>query len=246
MEIQYCKNCGAVVTAKFCGQCGAKYSKKEISMESLFSVIVEVVTNWEQKMVRTLKCLFLNPGIVARAFIEEDRRRYFHPVKFIMFWGGVNLFVSNYWKVGLGDIDQDTTENGKLVLVWLANYGTFFYIAVIPLLALSPYLFYRKTEPRFVHHAVILCYITGMNLLISIPTIALEGIWKPFAPVRDAIGAIFPFIFVIYFYYSYFGKPFWKSFLAGFFTLALLFIGTVIIIGGLEKMLDLSIYSPPR
>jgi hypothetical protein len=233
-ELKYCANCGEVVTARFCANCGASYAKKEISIKSLASVIFETVTNWEEKMVRTLKYLIIEPGQIAHAFISGERRKYFHPVKFVLFWGGVNFFISNYLKVGLGDIDQTLPENSQQALKVMASYGSFFFISVVPLLALAPYLVFRKTEPRFVHHTVMLCYITGMNLLISIPTITLEGLWKPFASAREIIGAIFPLLYCIYFYHSYFQKPWWKCILTGLLTMCFLLVGSALIITALE------------
>lgn len=238
MEIKYCANCGAEVSGKFCSQCGAKFARKDVTMKSLIAVIFETVTNWEQKMLRTLEVLIRDPGRVVKAFIQGDRRKYFHPVRFILFWGGLNLLVSNYWRVGLGDIDPNMEVHQKTVMTWLANYGTFFYISAIPILSLSPFLFFRKLDPVFVHHTVILCYITGMNLLISIPSIALEGVWKEFGPIRDAIGAILPFIYIIWFYHSYFKQTIWKSISAGLITMVFLFIAITLIIGGLVFVLN--------
>lgn len=239
MNYKFCSNCGAQSTANFCGQCGAKFSNSDLSLKSFLTVVFEPVTNWEEKMFRTIKHLIINPGAVVRAFIQGDRRGYFHPVKFVLFWGGLNLLVSNFWKVGLGNVDPNLSPNGQKVMELMANYGSLFFIAVIPLLSFAPFLVFRKQEPNYVNDTVMLCFITGMNLLISIPTLLLEGLLKEFGPVRDIIGAVFPFVFCIYMYHSYFKNSIWRSILTGILTFVFLFGGITIILGGLEKIFDM-------
>jgi hypothetical protein len=229
MEPKYCATCGAEVTTKYCGQCGAKYAVKDVSLKSFVGVIIETITNWEQKMVNTLKYLFIEPGKVPKAFILGDRITYFHPIKFVLFWGGLNLLITNYFKVGIGEIDPEQDVYAQKVMSIWSNYGALCFMAIIPLLSVAPYLFFRKLDPSFVHYTVVLSYITGINFLISIPTITIEGLWRDFRVVRDIIGPLFPLLYVLYMYYNYFDKKVWKSILAGLLTIVFLFLGFTII-----------------
>lgn len=230
MPVNYCPNCGAEITARFCGQCGAKYGKKEVDLKSLFQVVFETITNWEQKMLITLQVLAKEPGKIARAFIGGERRKYYHPVKFLLFWASVNVFIALTLKVSFGEIDPNVTLIEKQFNQFIQNYISLIYAFSVPVMALGPFLIFRKLDPKFVNYNVILCYVVGVGLLINIPSYLMVAVWREAEIIRNIIGPLFPVLFASYFYHSYFKSALWKSILAGVFTAFFLFLASLIIL----------------
>lgn len=230
MSVHYCTNCGAEITARFCGQCGAKYGKKEVDLKSLFQVVFETITNWEQKMLVTLKVLAKEPGKIARAFIGGERRKYYHPVKFLLFWAGVNLFIALTLKVSFGDVDTKSTELEQGFNKFIQNYISLIYAFSVPVMALGPFMVFRNIDPKFVNYCVILCYIVGVGLLINIPSYLMVALWRETEILRNIIGPLFPILFASYFYHSYFKSALWKSISAGVLTAIFLFLASLAIL----------------
>ncbi len=229
MEARYCANCGAEVFGKFCSQCGAKYARKNVTMKSLIAVIFETVTNWEQKMLATLKYLFIEPGRVPMAFIHGDRRKYYHPVKFVMFWAGISFFVSSILHDGLSDIDTSGDEIAMKTYALLDKYYSFLWLYLIPFLALGSFLMFKKIEPRFIHHNIILCYLVGINLLICIPGNVIEEYWKSTSIIIDIVNPVIPIVYLVYLLRSYFKQSIWMSILCSALSCLFMIIGISII-----------------
>ncbi|MBK6860391.1 MAG: DUF3667 domain-containing protein [Saprospiraceae bacterium] len=230
MSVHYCPNCGGEVTARFCGQCGAKYGKKDLDLKSLFQVVFETITNWEQKMLVTLQVLAKEPGKIARAFIGGERRKYYHPVKFLLFWASVNLFIALTLKVSFGEIDTNSSELEQRFNLFIQNYISLIYAFSVPMMALGPFLVFRKLDPVFVNYNVMLCYIVGAGLLINIPSYLMVALWRDAEILRNIIGPLFPIVFASYFYHSYFKNALWKSGVAGVLTAFFLFLASLIIL----------------
>lgn len=230
MAVHYCPNCGAEVNSRFCGQCGAKYGKKELDLKSLFQVVFETITNWEQKMVRTLEVLAKDPGKIVRAFIGGERRKHYHPVKFLLFWASVNLFIALNLKVSFGEMDASLSITEQQFNAFIQNYISLIYAAAVPIMALGPFLIFRKLEPKFVHYNVMLCYIVGAGLLINIPSYLMVALWRETEVVRNIIGPLFPIVFASYFYQSYFKTKLWKAIVSGVFTAIFLFLASFLIL----------------
>lgn len=190
-----CPRCGAVIQGNFCPQCGHKVKKSRITPKTLLAAMFETITNWEQKMVLTVKTLLLAPGTVPMAFISGERRRFFHPVKFLMFWAGIHLLLSNL--VGFQAAGASRAE-------FESNYGNLIWVISIPGFALGTYICFIKKPYNFVEHVVVHCYITGFNLILGLIPLSIALFWHPILEIMVYIPVIF--IFYIYMVKSFFLK----------------------------------------
>lgn len=80
-----CLNCDAVVTSKFCAECGQSRDDHSRSVLGFVHEFVEHHLLLDSKMLRTGYALVLKPGRLTRAYLEGRRARYVSPFKLYLF-----------------------------------------------------------------------------------------------------------------------------------------------------------------
>ena len=76
-----CANCGAPVSACYCGVCGQRLESPVHSLSHFTMVAAEDLTHADSRLWRTLGALLLRPGYLTRQFLEGRRARYLPPVR---------------------------------------------------------------------------------------------------------------------------------------------------------------------
>ena len=76
-----CENCGAPVTARFCGQCGQRVEPPVHSLWHFTHVALEDLTHADSRLWRTLAALSFKPGFLTHEFLAGRRARYLPPVR---------------------------------------------------------------------------------------------------------------------------------------------------------------------
>ncbi|MCC6753763.1 MAG: DUF3667 domain-containing protein [Saprospiraceae bacterium] len=177
-RVSGCTQCRAPVTGPFCSQCGYRHQEEALHPASFFEVLFEYVTNWEKKLFSTTWGLFRAPGVIINGFVRGYAGRFYHPLKFLLFWGALNFLLANYLHLGIAEEDPDLEEGIRSMQGIFQEYGSFFWAATMPFIALGHYLFKRSAAPQFMHHCVMASYLIGMNLLISMPLFGLQHLWS--------------------------------------------------------------------
>lgn len=173
----FCPSCDNPFAGKFCASCGEKQlSHHEFSVKHFIAESIESLTHFDGKFWKTLKALFLKPGMLTLNFEAGKRVLYMRPFQlfivanllFFIIVRGTNLFassLSNYYNSSLyswfGTKDavsrKATTEEGFIALASLFNeriitQSKSFIFLFIPLLALACWLlFFRKRKPFTLH-----------------------------------------------------------------------------------------------
>ena len=76
-----CANCGAVVSSKFCAECGQKTGPVRVTWSTLMGDLVEGVFNLESRWLRTFGLLFTRPGFLTSAYWQGRRVHYMRPIQ---------------------------------------------------------------------------------------------------------------------------------------------------------------------
>jgi Protein of unknown function (DUF3667) len=76
-----CPNCGVTMTGPYCHMCGQEADTHRRSIWSLFHDLVDVVTNLDSRILRTVIALVAEPGELPCAFREGRTRRYIPPLR---------------------------------------------------------------------------------------------------------------------------------------------------------------------
>ena len=118
-----CYNCQTRLseTDQFCGNCGQKRTRLEISLWSLVSDFLAQQFSLEGKLFRTLKALLVSPGKLTNDFCEGRRARYFTPIQIYLITGVVFFLVLDIFsgfdrlspiQVGSSDIEKAMVYEG--------------------------------------------------------------------------------------------------------------------------------------
>ena len=95
-----CPNCHSplINEAAFCHQCGQKNTDGRLSLKELFSQFFDNVFNLDSKIFQTLAAVFI-PGKLTNAFLNGQRRKYYHPIRLFLVLIVISLAGLNYHSV---------------------------------------------------------------------------------------------------------------------------------------------------
>ena len=80
-----CKNCGHVLTGKYCSRCGEKiFSEQDKSLSNLLQESFHFVTHFDGTFFHTLKTFFSQPGKMSSDYCFGIRKKYFKPISFFL------------------------------------------------------------------------------------------------------------------------------------------------------------------
>ncbi|WP_022695029.1 DUF3667 domain-containing protein [Ponticaulis koreensis] len=76
-----CRNCGTVVTGRYCGNCGQLAQTFHRPIWSLASEVLGDFLSLDGRVMRTLPSLMLRPGRVTREYLTGKRQRFVPPFR---------------------------------------------------------------------------------------------------------------------------------------------------------------------
>ena len=76
-----CENCGAAVSASYCGECGQRAAPAELSLWHFAREAADDITNADSRVWRTLVPLLFRPGYLTREYLDGRRARYLPPFR---------------------------------------------------------------------------------------------------------------------------------------------------------------------
>src|SRR5215510_6945655 len=84
-EAKHCLNCGAVLTGKYCSECGQKDQDLHDSFWHLTGHFVGDIFHFDSKFFRTLTPLLIKPGFLTIEYMRGKRAGYMKPVQLYFF-----------------------------------------------------------------------------------------------------------------------------------------------------------------
>lgn len=95
-----CLNCGHTILPgqQFCPLCGQRTDTKKLTIRQLFLEFIQVIVNIEKGVVRLLKGLAVNPGLVAAEYVAGKRKKYFNPFAFMALCVAFMVIINNWLK----------------------------------------------------------------------------------------------------------------------------------------------------
>ena len=80
-QAECCKNCDAVLTGQYCGDCGQRASSRFISLWELFKDAFGDLFELDSRLWRTLIPLAVRPGRLTQDYLRGRRARYMPPFR---------------------------------------------------------------------------------------------------------------------------------------------------------------------
>ena len=90
-----CKNCGAIVSSNFCGDCGQKNFHR-IDKKYLTDELQYIFLHTNKGFFYSIKKILRNPGKTAKEFIEGSRVNHYKPIMLTFLLSGISTFISTY------------------------------------------------------------------------------------------------------------------------------------------------------
>jgi hypothetical protein len=76
-----CANCGALVSGRYCAECGQRVEHSLHSLWHFIGEAAEDLTHADSRLWRTLAALFFKPGFLTREFLDGRRMSYLPPLR---------------------------------------------------------------------------------------------------------------------------------------------------------------------
>lgn len=172
-----CKNCQKPLEEQsdYCNRCGGKVVRKRLTMANLFSHFSETFLNYDNKFLQTCISLVKSPEDVINGYVNGVRKKYINPISFFAISitiSGVYLYLlQNYFPEAMdfsNIYEDDTTQKiSRKISNVVMEYNSFFYFALIPVLALFSRIVFLKKPFNYTEHIVIYFYTMSLGSVLS-------------------------------------------------------------------------------
>jgi hypothetical protein len=93
----HCENCGALLTGRWCSQCGQAAIDYRRSFRHVIVDVLDSFLNWDSKFFATIGWLIARPWHLTNQFLAGRRVPYVHPLRLYLLVSILFFFVVNYW-----------------------------------------------------------------------------------------------------------------------------------------------------
>lgn len=223
-----CKNCERELTESyaFCPGCGQKAHLHRLSWHEIGHELVHYFTHADKGIFSLLKDLATKNGVVAREYVEGQRRKYFPPLNFFLIIAGI-FVIASMWKEPEKPIDvmkaypqlskiesKQELEAQKIgyeralaTRHWTKKYSNLMAMAALPITTFIYFLFYVRGRYNYVEHLFAGMYLIGFCLLVFALVIM---------PIRYLLGIpemygvyafmVFQIVYASIFYYRFMSR----------------------------------------
>ncbi|WP_333663789.1 DUF3667 domain-containing protein [Chishuiella changwenlii] len=229
-----CKNCNNEVHLNYCSNCGQPVKLKRINAYYILHEI-EHILHFERGILYTIKELTLNPGKSIKTYITENRSKLVKPIIFIIVTSLIYTFCNHYFHFEDGYINYHDEKSSAIkdIFKWIqAHYG-YANIIIGVFISLWAKLFFRKYEFNFFEILILLCFVTGISMLIY----SVFGILQYFTHYNlMQVSSVVGLLYIVWAMGQFFDKRKFINYLKAFFSYVLgilTFSITLILIGAL-------------
>lgn len=170
---QACKNCGSILTGKYCSNCSQNADIHRFTLKHALHDFFHSFTHIDRGILFLIKELFTRPGYVSKEYIEGKRKKYFNPFQYLFLAVAAATFLSvNYQLMGP---KADVNAIGTGINTFGLQYNAFIYkyfnviqLVSVPVIALFSWLFYRKSGYNYAENLVFNTFLGAQRTLMYI------------------------------------------------------------------------------
>jgi magnesium-transporting ATPase (P-type) len=177
-----CINCSKEIDSDFCPHCGQKNPIKKITIANMWSDFLSRVYGFDGMFPRTLKDLTIRPGEAARSYISGNRVRYYGPLGYLFITLTIYVLLASLLGVDLTEFTmassrvEETSGSGQMALsreinLWIIENMRLASFIVATWSVLFIWLFFKKSGFNLIETSVIVFYINGHTVWITIITL---------------------------------------------------------------------------
>ncbi|RYF86027.1 MAG: DUF3667 domain-containing protein, partial [Chitinophagaceae bacterium] len=167
---------GNSFSGQFCNNCGQKIVHR-ITLGHIGHDMIHAFTHADKGFFHLLLKMFVKPGVVAREYIAEGKRkRYFTPFQYILIVGTIAAFVaanSHFIESTSAVFTEGAgyTARQKLFMEKIQGYQKRYYnfmiLLQLPFYALATSLVYRKFRYNFAEHLTLQTFTSAQATVIA-------------------------------------------------------------------------------
>jgi hypothetical protein len=109
-----CKNCGAVLSGRYCSNCSQAAGVHVPSTRELAHDLLEGLTHSDSRVWRTLTCLWFKPGKLTQEFVAGRRASYLPPFRLYLILSVAFFLIFSYWHPPGGQFIQIDSSKEEL------------------------------------------------------------------------------------------------------------------------------------
>lgn len=233
MQSANCLNCQTPLLSqqKFCPECGQKTDTHRLITGHIWHDLVHAFTHADKGFLHVIKELAVNPGRVARDYVNGHRKKYFNPFNFLILVVGVASFVL----ISTGFVSFGT--NPKIppnpVSSFFGKHVNFIILLNVPVLSLWNLLMFRKSKTNFAENLVLAAYTSGERSVFF--TLIVAPLW--YLLHRYYYPLLFIYFLTWFSYYGWACTRFFPgkrtlNFMKGFLVALLTQLVTIAIVSG--------------
>ncbi|KAA9349815.1 DUF3667 domain-containing protein [Larkinella humicola] len=185
--VKECPNCSANLNVSFnyCPRCGQTTSLHRFNLPHIIHEIFHVITHADKGVLLLLKELAIRPGMVAREYIlEGKRKKYFNPFTFLVLVLGLTLFANSifhpytrtnnpvqvaatrhYKSEQQKQLALKLAERQQTIQLFLEKRSNLVAFLAVPVITLVYWLFFFRTGINYAEHLVAQVFFSGFYSL---------------------------------------------------------------------------------
>lgn len=188
-----CKNCSHPISGKYCSNCGQIADTQRYNFKTLSKDLRKTFLRLDSDFIRTIKQLFVNPGMSLHNYLQGKRVDFIPPFSFVILIAGLNIIVHDSFDIAWLQ-DMDGSQEQKLQNNFIANNFTKFQLLILPIYAFFSLILFGKNRYNFYEYLIVHCYLVGQRLFLNLFFIPLAVLatnteWsRPLVVINVAIG----------------------------------------------------------
>ena len=228
MDDLRCLNCELAISraARFCPHCSQRTDTTRLSLADMARDLLHSFVNVERGPLVFARALLLQPGTIAREYVQGRRRRYYGPFATLAVLVGVTALVFNV--SGFQVLSQEGVSAAPAAL--LHRYFNLVLLAQLPLLGIVCTVVFRDAQLTWPEHMVLVAYALGVRAVALTVTVPIAMLGSLSAPSFWQTS-VFWGVWYVYFGWAasqFYNGTRWRSWLRGAMVAA---IGHALIIG---------------
>jgi len=209
-----CLNCGNNVENNFCSNCGQKTATRRFSLKYILNKgFINSFLMIDKGFFYTLKELLTRPGHSIREYIQGKRVRHFNAFSFLLLLLAIVYFLDEFSSIKLEDMITNSKEFANTIESFIKEYPRLIYVINIPLMAISSYLFFRKSKLNFAENIILNTYNIAAQVVLSLPFAVITIFYqnKTVLPIAFNILTFFSVVYSFWFNYQFFSAYDYKK-----------------------------------
>lgn len=209
-EHKHCLNCGAALHGAYCSHCGQAASTHRFNFHVVFGHdFMHAMFHFGGGFFYTLRQLFTHPGRSVREYVAGKRVKHLNYFSFlivvVLVFGAVESITDfNYQQVDLNGA-ADVRRLTEIANDMMKNHPKLLFISILPLLALTTWIMFRKASQNFPEHLVLNTYKQAAVLVLNVFFVLMASRLSAAGVVTaERILSVVSSAYIIWFYHQYF------------------------------------------